>query len=53
MVEQPAPGQMMVALEVATDADAEGVKARVMQSVRQGLAGHGLAAQAIGFRIGR
>ena len=52
MVEQPSPGKLVVALELAANAEAEDVKARVTQSLRRGLAEHGLAARSIEFRVG-
>lgn len=52
MVEQPSPGQLVVALELAANAEAEEVRARVTQSMQRGLAEHELAARSIEFRIG-
>ena len=52
MVEQPSPGQLLVALELAANAEAEDVMARVRQSMQLGLAEHGLAARSIEFRVG-
>ena len=52
MVEQPSPGQLVVAIELAANAEAEDVKARVTQSMQRGLAEHGLAARSIEFRVG-
>lgn len=52
VVEQPSPGHLVVALETAEAAGAQDVTDRVAQSIREGLARHGLEAQAIDFRVG-
>jgi len=52
MVEQPSPGQLVVAIELAANAEAEAAMARVRQSMQLGLAEHGLAARSIEFRVG-
>ena len=52
MVEQVGPGQLVLWLQLEAAVDAALVTRRVVESVRSGLAEHGLAAASIETRIG-